>query len=190
MSASLQRQPRVQASRDADATDAATTEPSTQPWYVAYTRPRQEAIALVNLQAQGFNAYLPLYKTNKKQELAHEPMFPRYIFLQPCSARQSLSTVRSTRGISTLIRFGTDMATLRPCMLDAIRQLEQRRNDMPAEELAALRPGRRVRLCDTPLAGLEGLVHAVSSKRVTLLLEILGHQRELKIHPSKLQAVD
>lgn len=172
------------------AANPSAEEPNAQPWYVAYTRPRQETIALDNLQAQGFNAYLPLYKTQKKQELVNEPMFPRYLFLQPRNARQSLSTVRSTRGVCTLIRFGTDIATLRPCMLDAIRELEACRNNMPAAELATLRPGRRARVCDAPLEGLEGLVHAVSSKRVTLLLEILGHQRAVQIAPSRLRVVD
>ncbi len=170
------------------AQDSASQPPP--PWYVAYTRPRQEGIALANLQAQGFNAYLPQYKTYKKQELGYEPMFPRYIFLQPGNPQQSIATVRSTRGISTLIRFGLEIATMPTSMLEAIRALEQLRNDTPETELAALRPGRRVRVCDSPLDGLEGLVQSVSSKRVTLLLEILGQERELKISPHKLEIVD
>lgn len=161
-----------------------------QPWYVAQTRPRQESTALDNLLAQGFNAYLPMYKTYKQQKTGCEPMFPRYIFLQPASPRQSLSTVRSTRGISHLIRFGLTIASLDAGVLKAIQEFEQKRNETPVDQLARLCPGRRVRIRDTPLDGLEGLVHSVSSKRVTLLLEILGQQRELRISPDKLEALD
>ncbi len=53
-------------------------------WYLAYTKPRQEEIARVNLEQQGFESYLPLYKKFKKTETGlvsvFEPMFPRYIF--------------------------------------------------------------------------------------------------------------
>ena len=34
-------------------------------WYLAYTKPRQEAVAHVNLEQQGFEAYLPLFKKFK-----------------------------------------------------------------------------------------------------------------------------
>ncbi|WP_255474841.1 transcription termination/antitermination protein NusG [Pusillimonas sp. ANT_WB101] len=161
-----------------------------QPWYVAHTRPRQESIALDNLLAQGFNAYLPLYKTYKKQIAGSEPMFPRYIFLQPANPQQSLATVRSTRGITHLIRFGLKIASLDPAVLKAIQALEKKRNETPEDQLARLRPGRRVRVRDTPLDGLEGLVHTVSSKRVTLLMEILGQQRELIISSDNLETLD
>ena len=56
-------------------------------WYLVYTKPKQENIAYLNLQQQGFQAYLPLYK-NLKNTLASgligfEPMFPRYVFFRP-----------------------------------------------------------------------------------------------------------
>ena len=35
-------------------------------WYLIYTKPRQEIVALENLERQGFNVYLPLYKKLKK----------------------------------------------------------------------------------------------------------------------------
>ncbi|TEA79944.1 transcription termination/antitermination protein NusG [Allopusillimonas ginsengisoli] len=190
MPVSLKRRPQLAESADQQSHEGIAHDQQPQPWYLAYTRPRQESIALANLQAQGFNVYLPMYKTYKKQELGYEPMFPRYIFLQPCSPNQSLATVRSTRGVTNLIRFGIEIATVRLTMLDAIRALERRRNETPETELSTLRPGRRARVCDSPFSGLEGLISAVSSKRVTLLLEILGQQRELKISPSKLEALD
>ncbi len=60
-------------------------------WYLAYTKPRQEEIARVNLEQQSFEAYLPLYKKFKKTELGpvsvFEPMFPRYIFFPAGQSR-------------------------------------------------------------------------------------------------------
>lgn len=162
-------------------------------WYLAYTKPRQEEVAKVNLDQQGFESYLPLYKKFKKTEQGpvsiFEPMFPRYIFFRPGQAGQSISTVRSTRGISTLVRFGFEPAVIDETLLRRIRLLEEDRSHATLLELSNLKPGQTVRLKHTALGGAEGLVQSVSSKRVAVLLDILGrpavvqlehHQVELK----------
>lgn len=53
-------------------------------WHVAYTKPRQEEIALLNLRNQGLEA-----------------MFPRYVFFKPRDAKQSMGTLGSTRGVAS-----------------------------------------------------------------------------------------
>jgi hypothetical protein len=40
------------------------------------------------------------------------------------------------------------------------------------------------------LGGLEGLIHSVSTKRVTLLLEILGQERFLTVYADSLELAD
>lgn len=67
-------------------------------WLVAYTKPRQESVALQQLEQQGYEAYLPLYKKFKKTENGpaafFEPMFPRYILLRPGKPGQSIFSTR------------------------------------------------------------------------------------------------
>ena len=150
--------------------------PST--WYLAYTKPRQEEIARVNLDQQGFESYLPLYKKFKKTEQGpvsiFEPMFPRYIFFRPGKVGQSISSVRSTKGITTVVRFGFEPAVIDDELLRRIRLLEEDRNHATLQDISQLKPGQTVRLQHTALQGVEGLVQSVSSKRVAVLLEILG----------------
>ncbi len=147
-------------------------------WYLAYTKPRQEQIAQVNLEQQAFEAYLPLYKKFKKTEQGpvalFEPMFPRYILFRPGKPEQSISVVRSTKGIATIVRFGFEPALLHDNLVQRIRQIEQDRNHATLQELSNLKPGQTVRLKHTALGGVEGLIQSVSSKRVAVLLEILG----------------
>lgn len=147
-------------------------------WYLAYTKPRQEQIAQVNLAQQSFEAYLPLYKKFKKTEQGpvalFEPMFPRYILFRPGKPEQSISTVRNTKGIATLVRFGFEPAMMHDELVMRIRRLEQERNQATLQELSALKEGQSVRLKHTALGGVEGLIQSVSSKRVAVLLEILG----------------
>ena len=169
------------------------------PWYVAYTKPRQEHIALENLEQQQFNTYLPLFKKLKKpaknapsQELivTHEPMFPRYIFFQQREAEQSISKVQYTRGITTIVRFGSELAVAPADVLEAIRQIEDQREQADSEELNPLKPGTKVRLNEqSGLYGLEGLVKVSSSKRVIVLLEILGNLRSVKVKPSSVDII-
>ena len=147
-------------------------------WYLAYTKPRQEPIAQVNLVQQAFDAYLPLYKKFKKTEQGpvaqYEPMFPRYILFKPSKPEQSISAVRSTKGIATIVRFGFEPAQLHDDLVQRIRQLEQDRNQATLQEISNLKVGQTVRLKHNALGGVEGLIQSVSSKRVAVLLEILG----------------
>jgi transcriptional antiterminator RfaH len=160
-------------------------------WYLAYTRPRLESAALQNLQQQGFNAYLPLYKCLKKTETgahaAFEPMFPRYVFFRPSHANQSIGPVRSTRGVGHIVSFGHVPAIIKPDTLRAIAQLEQARNAADVTELRNLRPGTVVRFANPAFVGLQGLVKSVSSQRVSVLLEIMGREQIVTVDHHQLE---
>lgn len=169
-------------------------------WHVAYTKPRQEKVALDNLERQGFEAYLPLFKICKKPRqgatqkapassspFAYEPMFPRYVFFRPCSATQSMGTLGSTRGVSSVVMSGSTFAVVPIALLQSIRDAEQLRNQAGMEQVSPYQPGSRVRLRDPALAGLEGLVQEVSANRVILLLHILGRQKTLKVRNEQIE---
>ena len=162
------------------------------PWLMVYTRPRLETVALRNLQQQGFDAYLPLYKRLKKTdaglETSFEPMFARYVFFRTTHSAQSMAPVRSTRGVANIVSFGYEIATIRADALEAIRQLEQERNAVEVSGLSSLRPGHVVRFRDTALSGLEGLVKSVSSHRVAVLLEFMGRQQMVSVDHHQLEA--
>lgn len=147
-------------------------------WYLSYTKPRQENIAKFHLEQQGFETYLPLFKKLKKSErgpvAVFEPMFPRYLFFKPGRLGQSIAPVRNTKGVTTLVRFGVAPAVIGADLLQRIRQIEDDRNHASLLELSELKAGQTVRLQHTALQGVEGLIQGVSSKRVAVLLEILG----------------
>lgn len=161
-------------------------------WFLVYTRPALESVALQNLQQQGFEAYLPLYKRLKKagagMGVVFEPMFPRYVFFRPSHAAQSIAPARSTRGVARLVSFGYEPATLLPDVLRAIRQIEQERSAADAAELSSLRPGHVVRFCNPAFHSLHGLVKAVSSRRVEVLLELMGRRQLISVEHHQLKA--
>lgn len=166
-------------------------------WYLAFSKPKQEDIARVQLLSQGFEAYVPMFKkvvraggqTRGLPTVVHEPMFPRYVFFKPGRASQSVSAARSTRGVSSLVSFGFVLATLDDASVDAIRSVELDRDRADVADISPFQPGTRVRLREKGLQALEGLVVSVSAKRVTLLLEILGRQKELSVEHTQLELV-
>ena len=160
-------------------------------WYVAYTQPKREQVATTNLAQQGFEAYLPQYKTFKKSPagsvVVSEPMFPRYAFFRPGNAGQSISGARSTRGVSFVLSFGSHPAMLKTSELRAIQACEAERNLADLAAISPFQPANRVRLRNCGLRGLEGLVQSVSSKRVAVLLELLGRQKVVTVGHHQLE---
>lgn len=163
-------------------------------WYLLYSKPKQEEVARFNLEQQGFEAYVPLYKKYKKTEhgavAVYEPMFPRYLFFRPTSARRGLNTVRHTRGVTSLVRFGFEPAQVADPLVQRIRQCEQERNEATLQQISAIRVGQPVQLKHTALGDIQGLVQSVSSKRVAVLLEILGRPALVQVEHFQVEAVD
>jgi transcriptional antiterminator RfaH len=163
-------------------------------WYLAYTKPRQEHVALSNLAHQGFDAYLPLYKVFGRRPAVDappnfEPMFPRYVFFRPAHAGHSVSAVRSTIGVSSIVRFGQQLAVIKPETLEAVRACEQARNAANLAEISPFKTGTAARLRSGALRGLEGLVGSVSTQRVVLLLDLLGRQQAIAVAHHELEPV-
>ena len=168
-------------------TDAHLTNDATAnlPWYVVHTKVRQEQVAADNLMRQGFAVYLPkirlLKRIRRRLEVQQEPLFPRYLFVRPGSAAASIAPVRSTTGVTTLVRFGQEPAVMRAGVLESIRAFEARRNEAPDEDLSPFQPGARICVADGPLTGMEGLISDVSHERVVVLMQLLGQETRVRL---------
>jgi len=162
-------------------------------WFAVVTKPRQEQIALENLQRQDFECFLPMaenpyQRRSKKHRQIIEPLFPRYLFLNAIAGQQNLAPVRSTRGVTTMVRFGTGLAVVPESIINAIKN----RMD-PATGLIRIKPveleaGDKVRIFDGPLAGITGIVEERSSEnRVLILMELMGRSTRVEVDALLLQ---
>ena len=161
-------------------------------WLVAYTKPRLELVALQNLERQSFEVYLPRYKKFKNTEAGpvpiFEPMFPRYILFRPSKAEQSIEAVRSTKGISHVVRFGFEPGIVSASMVATLKEFETSQNQATLQEMSNFKAGQKVKLKHVALGSLEGLVQSVSSKRVAVLLEILGRPTVVQLDHHQVEA--
>ena len=156
-------------------------------WYAILTKPRQELVAEINLQRQAFDIYLPMIKQFRRRRgkwrQVVEPLFSRYLFIRLNLGSDNLSTIRFTRGVSSLVRFG-DAPTAVPT--DFITFLQQAADEEAGVHILnqpLFTKGDEVTVLDGPFAGLKGLFEMPTShERVTILLEILGHAQKVNLH--------
>ncbi len=158
-------------------------------WYLVHTKPRLENTALINLERQGYECYLPRLRVEKlrrrKAEIVDEPMFPRYLFIHLDTSHQakSWSPIRSTLGVSKLVYFGTQAATVDDALVELLQQREQA---MPAE--AMFQPGEKVVITEGPFAGIEAIYQTSDpERRALILLEILSKPVQMPIEPFRLR---
>ena len=162
-------------------------------WYLVYTKPRHEKCALDNLQRQGFQCYLPTRPSEKLRQgmlvVTDEPLFPRYLFIRlgQGDSAPSWTPIRSTKGVSRLVRVGVEPAKVADSLVEALRALEASVQDQPDR---LFKPGERVRLTEAPFAGIEGIYQmADGDRRVMVLIELLSKQVRVRVAPANLRKV-
>lgn len=163
-------------------------------WFLAYSKPRLEEVALQNLLKQGYEAWCPTIKKvparrrgdASAQLFGQEVLFPRYVFFRPAHAEQSIAPVRSTQGVTSLVRFGVEFARLNHGKLIQIAHWVDQQQGLGAAEIMGLKPGTAVKVTGGPLKGLDALVRMTAADRVIVLLQLIGKDHEVAIPYSEL----
>ena len=163
-------------------------------WFAVYTKPRQELIALENLERQGFQCFLPMainpYQRRTERKPRIEPLFPRYLFLHVDADQQSLGSVRFTIGVSNLVKFGMELATLPLSVIEAIRQRCDPESGLVQLDPMPVNVGDKVRVFDGPLAGIQGVFRErKGGTRALLLMSLLGTESIVEVDALLLQKV-
>jgi transcriptional antiterminator RfaH len=154
-------------------------------WYVIHTKPRQESLALENLERQGYTTYCPQITLSKRRRNAWhqvtEPLFPRYLFIELTEGEDDFGPIRSTLGVSNMLRFGGKPATISEEIIEALQQQERDNAQEPDPQIPC-EPGDRVRVLEGPFAGLEGIFQNNSKDaRVIILMELLGRENRVTV---------
>jgi transcriptional antiterminator RfaH len=156
-------------------------------WYLIHTKSGAEATAEAHLERQGYEVYLPrLAEVVRRRSRWQErvvPLFPRYLFLRLDQGSQVLCPVRSTRGVTNVIRFGSDYAIVPDQLIQAIQaraDAETGLHRLPPPALPAR--GSTVRLANGPFEGVEGIFVCKSGDdRVVVLLNLLGRETRVQV---------
>jgi len=158
-------------------------------WYLVYTKPKGESIAQENLLRQGYRVQLPLVRKVVRRKVSLEPLFPRYLFFAPSTDQHTLSPVRSTVGVTSVVRFGMELAVLSDQQCQAIMSYAQAQQEGGVGSILdvhGIRPGQKVLVSSGAFVGLEGLVSMVAKNRVMVLMSLLGKEQTLGFHPTEI----
>lgn len=156
-------------------------------WRLILTKPAGERTATFNLERQGYRVYYPrllrpvVYRGKWTDRIG--ALFPRYLFLQVDSARQSIAPVRSTPGVAEIVRFGAQCAVVPDAIVDGlIRRADplsglHRLNHGPLFER-----GAPVSIVAGAFGGLEGIFERdAGDDRVVVLLKLLGRETPVRV---------
>ena len=160
-------------------------------WYLVYTKPRQENLAQEHLERQGYETYLPqIYQTrrrNGRYVKTVEAFFPRYLFIHLDSETDNWAPIRSTIGVSKLVRFDNIPAVVPDQLIQAL-QSNGDENGIQRLMQKNLERGDKVTIIDGPLAGYQGIYQQQNSaERVAVLVDLVGKNTLLNISVHDLQ---
>jgi transcriptional antiterminator RfaH len=149
-------------------------------WYVAQTQVRSEERARVNLERQGFHAYLPRYRRERRHarrcEVVRAPLFPGYVFVQLDPDGTPWRSINGTLGVTQLICRGEQPSAVPEGIVE---DLATRENDEGLIVLPrhAFRQGETLRIASGALADCLGFFEKMADRdRVVLLLDLLGRK--------------
>lgn len=168
-------------------------QPEKPNWFVVVTKPRQEHVALENLERQGYRCFLPMaenpyQRRSRKHHVIVEPLFPRYMFLHAVAELQNLAPVRSTLGVVSMVRFGTELAVVPDEVIAGIEARMDKASGLVKIEPVPVEAGDRVRVFDGPLAGVDGIVAEKNGEnRAIILMELLGRPTRVELDAMLLQ---
>ena len=155
-------------------------------WYLIRSKLAEEFLAQSNLERQGFSVYLPRVisavtrRGRRRDEVI--PLFPRYLFLQVHDT-QSLGPVRSTAGVSDVVRFGAMRAIVPDRVVEEVRSRADPETGLHRLSCSTpLQPGASVRVTAGPFDGLQGIFERrAGAERVVLLLNLLGGDTRVRV---------
>jgi transcription antitermination factor NusG len=156
-------------------------------WYVICTKSKQERVARLRLQDQGYEVYLPLRLVEyKRGEIGATPLFPRHLFVRQSPRWRSIF---STIGVRSVYCIGDNPAVLPQVAIDLFKahEIDGRIRILPEaprpiDRSCPFTKDQRVKVKDGPMVGLEGVFHErVDANRVAILLKGLGRETRVEL---------
>jgi transcriptional antiterminator RfaH len=150
-------------------------------WHLIHTKPCQEMIACEQLERQDYTTYLPIIRQPSHARTPFTPLFPRYLFIRLTAGLDDWAPIRSTRGVSSLVRVGMNPAIISERLIKTIQQRVDADgfHRLPVKTFGK---GDRVRLISGPFAEYEAIFSEQRAEnRAIILLNLIGKQNRIEV---------
>jgi transcription antitermination factor NusG len=159
-------------------------------WYAAYTRANHERRVADQLVERGVENFLPRYESVRKWKdrkvRLQMPLFPGYVFVH--LALQDRLRILQVPGVACLVSFAGRPVAVPEEEFERIRGFLQK--GLRAEPHPYLEVGRRVRVRNGPLAGMEGVVvRRKNGNRLVISLELIQRAMAVDLDGADLEAL-
>ena len=144
------------------------------------------------LNNQGFTTYCPMYRKEFHRggqiKIKTTPLFPRYVFIQTNQhAREAIHVIRSTYGVSMLLKIGEEPTSVPNQIIDDLKSIETQHTTKAESYFNA---GDTVKITEGLYQGLEAIYEMDEGlERVVVLLNILNKNTPLHINKNQLLKV-
>src|SRR5258708_14223157 len=162
--------------------DSQSKAPYSFPWFALRVRSRRETMIAAQLEGQGFECFLPLYKSIRRwsdrlKEL-EQPLFPGYLFCR--FDFQNRRPILMTPGVQQIVGLGRTAIPVEESELECIRKALA--SELPNPPWPYLEMGERVRVNYGSLNNLEGiLINFKGSHRIVLSVTLLQRSVAMEI---------
>lgn len=159
-------------------------------WFILQFKPNSHHQASRNLNKQGFETFLPLYKSTSRKATRFinvtRPLFPGYMFILFDSACTMQSKINNTYGVSRLVTFNS---TLKSVPTSFINNLTNRCDSsgklLPEKKLIK---GDQVKVSNGPFSNLFATVETFDAEqRIWILMDLMGRKIKVETNLNELQ---
>ncbi len=160
-------------------------------WYLLQAKPRQETKAQDELAKQGYEVFLPTIEVEKISQGTRvhrtEPLFSRYLFIRLNQTTDNWSPIRSTKGVSQLIRFAGKPASIDHVQLQSLKELLTQQRSQPL-----FKKGSCLDVVSGPFQSLSVVFEKIitlptGEESAMVLLDVLGKLQRLTLNLSALR---
>ncbi|PKE27618.1 transcription/translation regulatory transformer protein RfaH [Rahnella sp. AA] len=151
-------------------------------WYVAQTQYAQEKRAQQHLGNQGVTCFLPLYtaqvlSSGQIKAVTPQALFPGYLFVRFDPEIIHTTTIKSTRGVSSLISFGGLPSAVPDAVVERLKS-----HDCLSPAPDAPVHGDRVEVLSGVFEGLEAVwLEPDGTKRAMLMLTLMNQEMRVPV---------
>lgn len=150
------------------------------PWFVVQTKPMAERKALAHITQQGFEAWLPLLRVERRLRgrlgWREEPLFRSYLFVQFDPGQARWVSLRHTPGVARLL--GSAAAP----MAVPTEVIEVLRGGPGVEKPRVFQAGDEVLFSQGPFKGLQGTFLRLDGRqRAQVLIQTLSQVAKVRV---------
>ncbi len=163
-------------------------------WFIAKIKPNSYNIAILNLERQGFETFLPKMEITQRRKnkfiVKNVYVFPGYMFVYFDPHITTWTKINSTYGVAKILAFNNKPSEISSDLILELKARYEINNNQKQKE--NLRKGDSIKFYAGPFADLIAKVENVDeNNRIWVLVETMGGYQRLKLkNVEKINIVD